>query len=76
MDLALNNLQRLICHKNQPTNQPTIWYFKSAITSTISKTDDDHLIRVCQYFQTRIEAAIDANGGFFEWCDERILKII
>ena len=27
MDLALNNLQRLICHKtqipNQPTNQPT-----------------------------------------------------
>ena len=24
MDLALNNLQRLICHKTQPTNQPTI----------------------------------------------------
>ena len=24
MDLALNNLQRLIGHKNQPTNQPTI----------------------------------------------------
>ena len=23
MDLALNNRQRLICHKNQPTNQPT-----------------------------------------------------
>ena len=25
MDFALNNLQRLICHKkpNQPTNQPT-----------------------------------------------------
>ena len=22
MDLALNNLQRLICHKTQPTNQP------------------------------------------------------
>ena len=21
MDLALNNLQRLICHKNQPSNQ-------------------------------------------------------
>ena len=21
MDLALNNLQRLICHKTQPTNQ-------------------------------------------------------
>ena len=25
MDLALNNLQRLICHKtNQPTNQPLV----------------------------------------------------
>ena len=23
MDLALNNLQRLICYKTQPTNQPT-----------------------------------------------------
>ena len=23
MDLALNNLQRLICHKNQSTNPPT-----------------------------------------------------
>ena len=23
MDLALNNLQRLIYHKTQPTNQPT-----------------------------------------------------
>ena len=23
MDLSLNNLQRLICHKNQKTNQPT-----------------------------------------------------
>ena len=23
IDLALNNLQRLICHKIQPTNQPT-----------------------------------------------------
>ena len=23
MDLALNNFQRLICHKTQPTNQPT-----------------------------------------------------
>ena len=24
MDLALNNLQRLICHKTQTTNQPLI----------------------------------------------------
>ena len=26
IDLALNNLERLICHKTQPTNQPTIKY--------------------------------------------------
>ena len=25
MDLALNNLQRLTCHKTQPTNQPIIF---------------------------------------------------
>ena len=24
MDLALNNLQRLICHKTQTTKQPTV----------------------------------------------------
>ena len=32
LDLALNNLQRLICHKtqqtNQPTNQPTLFILK------------------------------------------------
>ena len=26
MDLALNNLQMLMCHKTQPTNQPTIFF--------------------------------------------------
>ena len=26
MDLALNNIQRLICHKTQPTNQPTHFF--------------------------------------------------
>ena len=25
MDLALNNLQRLICHKTQTTNQPLMY---------------------------------------------------
>ena len=27
MDLALNNLERLICHKTQPTNQPYLLTF-------------------------------------------------
>ena len=26
MDLALSNLQRLICHKTQPTNQRVMFY--------------------------------------------------
>ena len=34
MDLALNNLQRLVCHKTQQTNQPT--------TTT---TTNDHQVR-------------------------------
>ena len=28
MDLALNDLQRLIYHKTQPTNQPELYGFK------------------------------------------------
>ena len=34
MDLALNNLQRLICHETQTTNQPTYdTYFSSFINN-------------------------------------------
>ena len=31
MDSALNNLQRLICYKNQPTNQPLKLFNAKAI---------------------------------------------
>ena len=31
MDLALNNLQGLKGHKNQPTNQPTKLKFKATV---------------------------------------------
>ena len=37
MDLALNNLQWLICHKTQPTNQPTIIH-KDSITGELPAT--------------------------------------
>ena len=30
MDLALNNLQRLICHKTQSINQPSNLSYRSA----------------------------------------------
>ena len=36
MDLALNNLQRLICHKTQTTNQPTIYIYIYIIMSCCS----------------------------------------
>ena len=49
MDLALNNLQRLICHKTQSTNQPTAygkefrhihkWIFKILIQSKVGNMD-------------------------------------
>ena len=48
MDLALNNLQRLICHKTQETNQPSslgdlgnVKYFFIAIAprSTLTQSD-------------------------------------
>ena len=35
MDLALNNLQRFICHKIQPTNQPTM-VFHSSLSNSMS----------------------------------------
>ena len=44
----------------------TIQSFKSAITKTLSEIDQDHLIRTCQRFRPRIEAIIEANGGFME----------
>ena len=36
MDLALNNLQMLICHKTQPTNQSTIRESVERILETYS----------------------------------------
>ena len=39
MDLALNNQQRLICHKTQATNQPDCWKgFPSLETTSIDKS--------------------------------------
>ena len=38
MDLALNNLQRLICHKpKKPTNQPT-WNPRNVFTIILMNT--------------------------------------
>ena len=44
MDLALNILQRLICHKTQTTNQPSLKTvafakFKSHIAMRVAETD-------------------------------------
>ena len=37
MDLALNNLQMLICHKTQPTNQPKNHVLKFILKNIIFK---------------------------------------
>ena len=45
MDLALNNLQRLICHKTQQTNQPESKHY-------IVKTSDKNSANNCAKLQT------------------------
>ena len=48
MDLALNNLQKLICYKNQPTNQPTKQIYlthRIYLTLTGTTTDGHHQIQ-------------------------------
>ena len=37
MDLALNNLQKLICHKTQQTNQPTNFFIDFVDLDPISR---------------------------------------
>ena len=54
MDLVLDNLQRLICHKTQPTNQPSEMYFSMSDDSN-NKLNKMFLIRenrniTCLYF--------------------------
>lgn len=44
----------------------TIQSFKFAILRSMSKIDKDHLIRSRQRFRPRIEAVVDAHGGFIK----------
>ena len=44
MDLALNNLQSLICHKTQPTNQPTLWNAPSAYFLKLRNNKNDTIL--------------------------------
>ena len=49
-DLALNNLQGLICHETQPTNNMMQWLMNKAIgqlwVSLILKQND---LKICEY---------------------------
>ena len=50
MDLALDNLQRLICHKTKQTNKPNLtqkWFL--IYTSLLH---EKHISRVCNYQNT------------------------
>ena len=47
MDLALNNLQRLICHKTQQTNQPSNWV-SGISTRTIHQSTTPSLSQTIQ----------------------------
>ena len=56
MDLALNDLQRLICHKTQPTNQPSslliseLLYLTQNVLITVS-----NLILLTNFMHTMIK---------------------
>ena len=50
MDSALNNLQRLICYKTQPTNRPTILWIENIDTGSIRK-----------YCQSKIFISTESN---------------
>ena len=51
MDLALNNLQRLICHKTQQTNQPTRGVMVKAMDCRIVVSE--FVLQSCYYVHFR-----------------------
>ena len=70
MDLALNNLQRLICHKIQPNDQQKITSIKAILlTSQISWTGHD--FRIKNYCLLRI---ILSGKLFASHCNRRVPK--
>ena len=63
MDLVLNNQQGLICHKTQPTNQPTIWYL-AFIRQLVVKKNSGFNLDVSSLIIYRISysAVVSYNG--------------
>ena len=59
MDLALNNLQRLIYHKKQPTNQPTnqpTMYLENAWEATTSQNNKNTLFTKSSMYHIKVFA--------------------
>ena len=63
MDLALNNLQRLIYHKTQPTNQATICVGskKSCAKEGLTNKKDAALAQCCVSPKTSISKGIETE---------------
>ena len=69
MDLALNNLQRLICHKSQQTNQPNhpkkvFCHLEHFIED---KKDGNHFLYVLEITVDRLQHN-NVNPIFFSAC--------
>ena len=62
MDLALNNQQRLICHKTQQTNQPTIISRKKCVSVIIFNFTNEFLILNIQDYNVLMAESLDI------WC--------
>ena len=59
MDLELNNLQRLICHKPQTTNQPIIGSLKTAIEEEWNKMSKEFILVECKSFHWHVDTIIE-----------------
>ena len=72
-DLALNNLQKLICHKTQPTNQPTNQQIASFYSSSLIFIDIYLLIVLLKHLtqfltKTHTKMYTQRNQWFLKEC--------
>ena len=68
MDLALNNLQRLICHKIQPTNQPTKTRFSCiGREDAWKRTENKEVLVDRELIVTQFSMKIQNKVGIVHW---------
>ena len=69
--LVLNNLQKLICHNNQPTNQPTILdnYHSKAENEVIKMESFPVLFKTIKSTREKRQCDMKFNNIDLSWID-------